>query len=124
MENSFSLKGKIMGQTPNQFIIIKSITIIFKCMPNLRFTKYNNKSTSVCLTAKEKLLVFFTLSHILIISLKGGNTALSSLFYYLHSQLSLCYSLFSLVRLILSLSLLYVAHSQKTTYKPCLYILS
>ena len=62
MEKSFSLKGKITGQTPNQFTIIKLITIILKFIPNLRFTKYNNKSTSVCLTIKENLLGFFALT--------------------------------------------------------------
>ena len=61
MEKSFSLKGKIIGQTPNQFTIIKLITIILKFIPNLRFTKYNNKSSYVCLMVKEKLLIFFTL---------------------------------------------------------------
>ena len=55
------LKGKIMEETLNQFTIIKSITIILKFMPNLRFTKYNNKSSCVCLMAKENLIVFFGL---------------------------------------------------------------
>ena len=63
VEKSFSLKGKVIGQTPNLFIIIKSITIILKFMPNLRSTKYNNKTSSVCLTAKENLLIFFTFTH-------------------------------------------------------------
>ena len=33
-------------------------------MPNLRFTKYNNKSPNVCLKAKENPLIFFALTHI------------------------------------------------------------
>ena len=45
-KNHFFLKKKIMKQTLNQFTIIKKITIILKFMPNLRFMKYNNKSTS------------------------------------------------------------------------------
>ena len=32
-------------------------------MSNLRFTMYNNKSFSVCLTTKENLIVFFALTH-------------------------------------------------------------
>ena len=52
-----------MGKTLNQFVIIKSITITLKFMPNLRFTKYNNKSFSICLMAKENPIVFFTLTH-------------------------------------------------------------
>jgi len=63
MKNYFSLKGKTTAQTSNQFTIIKSIIIILKFMPNLRFTKYNNKSTSVCLTVKENPLGFFALTH-------------------------------------------------------------
>ena len=62
MKNHFSLKRKTTAQTSNQFTIIKSITIILKFMTNLRFTKYNNKSTSVCLTIKENLLGFFALT--------------------------------------------------------------
>ena len=39
-------------------------------MPNLRFTKYNNKSTSVCPTARENPSWF----SLLIIYLEGSNT--------------------------------------------------
>ena len=67
-KNPFFLEGKTTRQTLNQFTIYKSITIILKFMPNLRFTKYNNKSTSVCLTVKETPIVFFAL-HTLIIFL-------------------------------------------------------
>ena len=67
-KNPFFLEGKTMRQTLNQFTSSKSITIILKFMPNLRFTKYNNKSTSVCLTVKETPIVFFAL-HTLIIFL-------------------------------------------------------
>ena len=42
-------------------------------MPNLRFTKYNNKSTSVCLTARENPSWF----SLLIIYLECSNTLLS-----------------------------------------------
>jgi hypothetical protein len=44
VENPFYLKGKTIGQTPNNSTIIKSITIVLlKFMPNLRSSpKYNN----------------------------------------------------------------------------------
>jgi hypothetical protein len=39
MENSFFLKGKTTGEISNNSIIIKTITIVlFKFMPNLRFS--------------------------------------------------------------------------------------
>ena len=64
-------------------------------MPNLKLSKYNNKSTSVCLTDKEKSHFFSLLSHTLIIYLEGGNTLLSSLLLSLFhvallGYLSLC----------------------------------
>ena len=61
-EKPFLFKEKNHG-TNSKSIYIKSITIILKFMPKLRFNKYNNKSSSVILTTKEKLLVFFTLTH-------------------------------------------------------------
>ena len=89
MKNPFSLNGKIMKQTPNQFTIIKSIIIIHKFMPNLRFTKYNNKSSFVCLTVKENLLVFFTLTHTNYLSQRRQHFYLSSLFSSPLTSLSL-----------------------------------
>ena len=47
VENPFSLKGKIIGQTPNNFTIIKLITIIFVYVSRL----------------KKISLVFFALTH-------------------------------------------------------------
>ena len=71
MENPFSLKEKIEGQTPNQFTIIKSITIILMYVSRL----------------KKNLFFFF--SHTQIISLKGGNTLLSPFYFLLHAWLFL-----------------------------------
>ena len=61
-----------MRQTPNNFIIIKSITIIFMYVSWL----------------KKKSLLFSLLSHTLIIFFKGGNTLLSPFYFLLHAQLS------------------------------------
>ena len=66
MENPFSLKGKIMEETQNQFTIIKSITIILMYVSRL----------------KKNLFYFSLLLHTLIISFKDGNTLLSY-FYFL-----------------------------------------
>ena len=63
LENHFSLKEKTIKQTPNNFTIIKSITIIFKFMPELRSTKYNNKSSFVCLTTKKETSLLFFMKH-------------------------------------------------------------
>ena len=60
LKNPFFLKEKTIEQTLNTFTIIKSITIIFKFTADLRSTKYNNKSSCICLTAKKKTLLFFT----------------------------------------------------------------
>ena len=51
MENPFSLKGKITRQTPNNFIIVKSITIILVYASRLK-------------KKKKPLLFFFALTHI------------------------------------------------------------
>ena len=75
MENPFSLKGKTTGQTPNNITIIKSIRI------SLVYVSWLKKNLS--------LSFFFLLSHILIISLKGGNTLLSPLYFLLLAHLSL-----------------------------------
>ena len=61
MENLFTLDGRIKRQTQNNFTIIKIIIIIFKFVSNLKFTKYNNKSSYICLTTKEILFIFFSL---------------------------------------------------------------
>ena len=53
MENPFSLKGKITRQTPNNFIIVKSITIILVYASRLLKKK-----------KKKPLLFFFALTHI------------------------------------------------------------
>ena len=82
MENPFSLKGKIMGQTPNQF----------------HNYQINYNISCICLTTKEKYLLFFygsntlslrltvkekhLLSHTLVICLEGGNTPPSSLAFF------------------------------------------
>ena len=74
MENIFFLKGKIIGQTSNQFTIIK-------------FKRFN-----VCLMTKENNLLLFTLSHANYLS-QMWQTFLSSLYFLLHAQLSLSLSL-------------------------------
>ena len=74
VKNIFSLKGKTMGETHNQFTIIKSITIILVYVSRLK---------------KNLSYFFFLLLHTLIISLKGGNTLPSSFYFLLHAQLSL-----------------------------------
>ena len=51
MENSFSLKGKTTRQTPNNFIIIKSISIILMYVSQFFLKK------------KKSLLFFFTFTH-------------------------------------------------------------
>ena len=62
----FSLKRKTTGQTPNNFTIIKLITIILVYVSRL----------------KKNLSSFPLLSHILIISLKDGNTLLSPPYFF------------------------------------------
>ena len=66
VENPFSLKGKTMGQTLNNFTIIKSITIILMYASWLK---------------KKNLCYFSLLSHTQIIFLKGDNP-FSFLFHY------------------------------------------
>ena len=56
------------------------------------FYPYNN--FYVCLTTKEKCLIFLC-SHTLIISLKGSNALLFPFYFFLHTQLSLGCLLFS-----------------------------
>ena len=65
LKNPFSLKGKTTGQIPNNFTIIKSITIIFLYVSYL----------------KKKSLLFSLLSHTLIIFLKCDNTLLSHFYF-------------------------------------------
>ena len=79
IENPFSLKEKITGQTPNQFTIYQ--------------INYNN--ACVCFMIKEKSLLFFFTTHTLIISLKSSNTLLFPFYFLLHAQLSLGCLLFS-----------------------------
>lgn len=62
MKNIFSLKGKTMEQTPDQFIISKS-----KCF-------------SVCLKTKENHILLITLTHTNYLSQMQQYIALSSLF--------------------------------------------
>ena len=104
MENPLFFKGKTTRLTSNQFTIIKSITIIFVYVSRL----------------KKNLSYFSLLSHKLIISIKGRNTLLSP-FYFSSPCTSLSWlfsfskrlpfgcSFFFLMRLPLSLSLLYAA---------------
>ena len=73
IENPFSLKEKITGQTLNQFTIYQ--------------INYNN--SCVCFIVKEKSLLFFFTTHTLSISLKSSNTLLSPFYFLLHAQLSL-----------------------------------
>ena len=63
LRKSFLIEGKTIKQTPNNFTIIKSITIIFKFTPELRSTKYNNKSSFVCLTIKKETSLLFFMKH-------------------------------------------------------------
>ena len=71
MENFFFFKRKTTGQIPNNFTIIKSITIILVYVSWL----------------KKKSLLFSLLSHTLIIFLKDGNTLLSPFYFLFHAQL-------------------------------------
>ena len=84
VENPFSLKGKITGQIPNNFTIIKSITIILVYVSWLK----KNLSYFSFLT--------HTHTHTLIISFKCSNTLLSPFYFLLHAQLSRGCLLFSL----------------------------
>ena len=78
----FLLEGKTTGQTPNNFTIIKSITII------LVYVSWLNKNFSC----------FSLLSHTQIISLKSGNTLHSPFYFLLHAELSLgCFFFFFLI---------------------------
>ena len=64
VENSFSLKGKTTGQTPNNFTIYQ--------------INYNN--SCICLTVKEKSLLFsFALTHTFFVSQRQQHFAPSSL---------------------------------------------
>ena len=70
MENPFSLSlmGKTMGQTPNNFTIIKLITIIFVYVSQLK--------------KKKNLSYFSLLSHMQIICLQGNNPFFFFFFHY------------------------------------------
>ena len=68
-----------MGQAPNNFTIIKSITIIFVYVSQL----------------KKNFLLFSLLSHTLINFFKDSNTLLSLFYFLLHAQLSFDYLLIS-----------------------------
>ena len=76
MENPFSLslKRKTTGQTPNNFTIIKSITIIFVYISQLKKKKY--------------LSYFSLLSHMQIIFLHGDDPFFFYLFTTRHPPLS------------------------------------
>ena len=97
MENPFSLKEKIEGQTPNQFTIIKSITIILMYVSRLN----------------KNLFFFFFLLHTNYLSQRWQHFTLSFLFSSprmalswlssLSKRLPLGCSLNSFVRLPLSL---------------------
>ena len=81
MENPFSLKGKIIGQTLNNFTIIKSITIIVVYVSRLK-----------------KILSYSSLlsnTHKLFVSKVAILCTLLSIFFSTHSSLSLSYLLFS-----------------------------
>ena len=58
MENPFSFKGKIMGQTLNQF----------------HYYQINYNISCICLMAKEKYLLFFFGSHTLSLCLTAKET--------------------------------------------------
>ena len=62
MENPFSWKEKTTGQIPNNFTIIKLITIILVYVSRLK---------------KNLSYFFFALTHTLVISFKGSNTLLT-----------------------------------------------
>ena len=67
MENPLSLKGKTTRQTPNNFTMIKSITIIFVYVSRLKKIYFI-------------FLCFHT--HTLIISFKGGKLLLSPFYFF------------------------------------------
>ena len=74
MENPFSWREKTTGQTPNNFIIIKSITIILVYVSGL-------------LKKKKSLLFFFTLTHTKYLSQKRQHFTLSSLAIFLKTAI-------------------------------------
>ena len=81
MENSFSLKGKTMGQVMNNFIIIKLITIILayvsRLKKNLSYVSLLSHTLSLCLMVKEKSPYFSLLSHTLSLCFLEANPLLS-----------------------------------------------
>ena len=81
MENPFSLKEKTMGQTPNNFTVIKSITIILvyvsRLKKNLSYVSLLSHTLSLCLMVKEKSPYFSLLSHTLSLCFLEANPLLS-----------------------------------------------
>jgi len=73
VENPFSLKGKTMGQTPNNFNIIKSITIVLVYVSQLK---------------KKISIVFFAHTHTNYLSQRRQHFALSFLFSSSRTALS------------------------------------
>ena len=81
MENPFSLKGKITGQTLNNFTIIKSIKIIVVYVSRLkRILSYSSLLSNTHKLSVSKVAILCTLL---------------SIFFSTHSSLSLSYLLFS-----------------------------
>ena len=81
MENPFSLKGKIIGQTLNNFTIIKSITIIVVYVSRLKkILSYSSLLSNTHKLSVSKVAILCTLL---------------SIFFSTHSSLPLSYLLFS-----------------------------
>ena len=74
VENPFSLKGKITGQTPNNFTIIKSITIILMYVSRLK--------------KKNSFVFLYSHTHKLSLSKAATLCTLRSIFYFTHNSLS------------------------------------
>ena len=77
-----------MRQILNNFTIIKSITIILKFMPNLKFSKYNiNPPVYVSRIKKNLIFFLFTLTHTNYLSRRRQHfTLFSSSFSFLCSS--------------------------------------
>ena len=93
MENSFSLKRKTIGQTPNNSTIIKSVTIIIVYVSQL----------------KKNLFCFSLLSHTHYLSLSKAATLCSLIFILFSTHSSLLAVYFFSKWLLLGYSLLFLS---------------
>ena len=96
MENPFSLKGKITGQTLNNFTIIKSITIIVVYVSRLKkILSYSSLLSNTHKLSVSKVAILCTLL---------------SIFFSTHSSLSLLAIFFSLSGSLLATFSFFLCH--------------